>query len=279
MVKSENVILTFIYPGCEKYIGEFIDSLLYQTEKDFDIIIINDGMQASDIPHIPFNHQIIDYSLSISKNREFGISRVRELGYKHLILSDIDDYFHHSRIEKLLWGLKSFDAVVSDLDIVSYNGSILENKYFQQTHSIPNKLFKEFLDEQNICGFSNTAINIKTIPEFSFPNNLKIVDWYFFSTLINKGMSIGFINQSLTYYRQHSDNLIGIDDFSINLFKQMLPMKILHYKFMSEHDDRFIDLLNRYSKMATSNDKEIERAIIINKLINNKPLWWENIKI
>lgn len=279
MTRSDTIILTFIYPGCEKYIYDFIDSLLHQTEKDFDVLMVNDGIQISDIPYIPFKHQIIDCSLSISKNREFGILRAIELGYKHLILSDIDDYFYPSRIEKLLLGLKTYDAVVSDLTIVSSDKRILDENYFQLTHSIPSKLYKEFLDEQNICGFSNTAINIKSIPKFSFPDNLKIVDWYFFSILLNQGLSIGFINQSLTYYRQHGDNLIGIDDFSIDLFKKMLPMKILHYEFMSEYDDRFSYLYNRYSKMITSQDSEIERAIKKNKIINNKPLWWENLKI
>lgn len=48
-MRNENALVTFIVPAynAEKYIGECLDSLLYQTVKDHKVIVVNDGSKDS----------------------------------------------------------------------------------------------------------------------------------------------------------------------------------------------------------------------------------------
>ena len=61
-MKSKNVLATIFYPGVEKYIKSFLDSVNKQTFKDFNLIIFNNGMSAPNkhLNNYSFNYKIID---------------------------------------------------------------------------------------------------------------------------------------------------------------------------------------------------------------------------
>lgn len=276
---NDAVLFVVVYPGCEAFLQDFFHSLEMQTVKDFDLVIVNDGISLDLLNNIPFNYKLIDGCGSIAKNREIGINVSKELGYKYLILCDADDYFHCCRVEKILSGLDAYDCIVHDVDIVSSTGDIIYHNYFQLSHDIPAVLPKNYLSEKNICGFSNCGINIKKIPQQYFPEELKIVDWFLFSNLINSSFRIGFLNESLTFYRQHGGNMIGIDNFTINQFRELLSLKINHYNLMRKGNQNYQGLYEKYLKMLSCPDNIIQNSIIENRNKINNPLWWENITI
>lgn len=275
-------VLTVIYPQAKPFFKDFFESLRNQKNKDFDIIIINDGVEDFNKCLLKnFNYRFINFSSTPSKNREHGLNLSYKLGYDKVILCDIDDICKTDRVKLSLEYLKYYDCVVNDLDTVDFNGNVLIADYFSKSHSIPEKITFDFLLDKNICGFSNTAINIKKIYPVSFPPEVRIVDWFFFTQLTIKGCSIGYIPHSLTYYRQHANNEIGIEDFKVSSFKKMVKLKKEHYEQLSEecNETSFENYIRECNVLYNIDDEKIIQTIKKNKLTNEYPLWWENIKL
>ncbi len=277
--KRTTAVFAVLYPGVESYIDDFINSLRIQTYRDFDLLIINDGYSTTPI-HVLYpdlNVLELDYCSTPAKNREFAINYVIERRYEYLILCDADDYFDPLRIELTLNALQVADIAVNDLCIVSEKKEILQSKYYSCSISESTVIDSNFILEKNIFGFSNTGIRVDRLNRLSIPTELKIVDWYLFSILLNSGLSVKYIPKSLTFYRQHNTNCIGIGNYNVESFRRLLALKLAHYHYLSKINKSFLLLEEKYLKLSSVSDKKIE-SIINDKLANYKcPLWWEII--
>ena len=57
--------------------------------------------------------------------------------------------------------------------------------------------------DKYITGFSNTAIRTDKFYYVNFPEDIKVVDKYFFAPL--KNLKIAFTNNTVTYYRRYNN--------------------------------------------------------------------------
>ena len=211
--------LTTIFPMNDNFLISFFDSLKCQTFKFFDIVVVNDNY--SNFCDIKKNYSILNiheikYSSTPAKNREFGINWCIKNSYDIIIFGDSDDYFAPNRIEKSLSFLNSYDIVVNDVSLFDEKGIIVEN-YF--SHRLDNKhiINYEFIENKNLLGFTNTAVNTKILYEISFPEDITAVDWYFYKNLLKNNNAI-FITETKTYYRQYNNNLVGLNNDGKFLF-------------------------------------------------------------
>ena len=205
--------LTIIFPMKNSFLFDFFDSLSNQTYKNFDIIVINDGYE--NFEKIKLNYQLniieVKYSSTIAKNREFGINWCKKNGYDIIVFGDSDDYFANNRVEVSLKLLQKYNVVVNDVTLFNENRIIIE-KYFSKRLSNYFKFSFNFIKDKNVCGFTNSAVNLAIMDEIKFDKHLKIVDWYFYKNLLKKTKAI-FTNDTVTYYRQHNSNLLGLKDY------------------------------------------------------------------
>lgn len=277
---SRVLVFTVIYPQAERYKHDFCDCLKKQTYHDFDLLIVNDRCDRSIISSTfsEFNIIIIDSILSPSKNRELGINYAYDNNYEKMIFCDIDDWFQPLRFERSLKYLETADIVVNNLNIVDENHELLYKNYFSYSINETTKINSEFLDTKNVLGLSNTAINIQEDAIVEFPDKLSIGDWYYYAICAERGLTISYCDEALTDYRQHGNNLIGIDDFSVSLFRKLIILKIEHYEYMSKIYPRYKCFFEITKKMANLSDYQIESLIKKNKEQKPHPLWWENIK-
>lgn len=275
------VAFTVVYPSSEKYFSDFIECLQSQSYKNFDLLIVNDGCKREDLrPFCDFFNAIIEKGvLSPVKNREIGIKKAFECGYEKLIFCDIDDWFSFDRFFLSIEKLKSYDIVVNNLNIVDSKHSILCPDYFSFSITDNTIIDKNFLEDKNLLGLSNSAIRLTNQAIVDMPEDLSIADWFYFTVCAERDLTIGYIKDSLTDYRQHSNNLIGIDDFSIDLFKKMMGLKIKHYAHLSNLFPKYVSYYKSSLKLQSLSDEMISSVIKKNKSINSHPLWWENIKI
>jgi len=210
----KTAFLTTIFPMEKKFLIDFFNSLTIQTYKNFDVIVVNDGFDNfDDIKKEYKNLNIIELvcKKSIAKNREFGINWCKQNAYEVLIFGDSDDYFEKNRVEVSLDLLKNYNVVVNDVILFNESGIIIKN-YFSERLNNYFEFDYDFIKDKNICGFSNSAIKLSLIDEVRFDKNLKIVDWYFYKNLLKKTKAI-FTNDTITYYRQHNNNLIGMENY------------------------------------------------------------------
>jgi len=262
--------LTTIFPMEDGFLYDFFNSLKNQTYKEFDLVVVNDECKNFKKFQIAYREVLsiieLPYSNTPAKNREYGINYCIDNNYDILIFGDSDDYFESNRVEKSIELLKDNDIVVNDLTLFDENG-IYEEKYMSiriENNSIINF---EFIKDRNIFGLSNTAISLKNIQMLVIPNDLIAVDWYIFSRLLLDDKKAIFTNETVSYYRQHNHNTVGIKDMDLKSFKRGIEVKKKHYESLSLFTNEFNVELNRISSLKLG---------IKNKEVKN-PLWWELI--
>lgn len=278
---SKVALFTVFYPGAETYVDEFFNSVLNQTYKIFDLIIVNDGYKDDNLASLCPNLSIIELrgDATISGNRAIGINYAIDNAYDYLFLCDVDDYMYPTRVEHVLESFGNNDIIVNDLDIVGADRKLIVKDYFQKTISANTILDKDFIKDKNIFGFSNTALKVSAFSKVSFPEDLKVVDWYFFTQLLNEGLKAQFLDESLTEYRQHSGNMIGISSFTIDVFKKLIELKKKQYSYMKEVYPVYQKLYDQMIDLSKLPDNELLKIIDKNTGFTPYPVWWENVKL
>ncbi|AXH14489.1 hypothetical protein CP985_13205 [Malaciobacter mytili LMG 24559] len=273
-------LLTTIFPMNESYLIQFFDSLEKQTFKDFDIIVVNDGYK--DFNKIKDKYATLkiielNYSNTHAKNREYGINYVISNSYDILIFGDSDDYFKNNRVEVSIEKLKKYDIVINDLSLF-YNKNYYNKMYFSNRINNNSEIKLELILDKNIFGMSNSAIKLEKVDLIEFDKSLIAIDWYLFSYLLIKGLKAVFTNETETFYRQHSDNIIGIGKLTEDKILKGIDLKIKQYKLLIKENIIYADLLKQMLEL-----KDKIKCIKTLELINNQnikfPLWWEEIKL
>ena len=281
-MNNEVALLTTLYPTEERFIRDFTESLREQTERAFDLVVINDKSRI-DCGHSFFkdlNTFEFKYSSTISKNREYGLRKVKEAGYKYVIFCDIDDSFNKERVCVVHKALQENDIVINDMNVVDENNSVKVFNYISQNIDESVNLDIDFILQKNVFGFSNTGIRTRLIDDkLSFPEDLRIVDWYFYTRLLRKDVTVGFVRKPLTNYRQHYDNLIGAGYYNVTNFRKMAQLKYEHFEFLSERDSFFIPLMENSVRALQMTESEIEDTLREKSVKINNPLWWEIVNI
>ncbi len=262
-----------IFPEVKEFINDFLISLSQQSFKGFDIILVNDGYPnfgeiKSEFADLNFVE--IPPSSSPVMNRVSGISWIIENGYDYIIFGDADDYFSPNRIEVSVSLLKENGVVFNDLTTVNKSG-IINEKYLSNRLKKNQEIAIDFIENKNVLGLSNTAIQTKLInSEIEFPEEQIAFDWAFFSYLMLKNNSKAiFTNETISYYRQHDSNTIGLQNCLGNP-KKIIEVKFQHYKFLSKFRKEYVPKMEKYRIFLENCSVETNNEI-------KYPLWWEGI--
>ncbi|RTR32536.1 NeuD/PglB/VioB family sugar acetyltransferase [Shewanella atlantica] len=261
--KKRTAVLTVIYPTDKRYIDDYCLSLVNQTDKYFDVLLMNDGFGSLDRLRVQYPElSIIELASEdcIAKNRESLIKQAIELGYYTAVFADIDDILMSSRIEVSKKYLKKYDVVVNDYTSFNDTG-LIERRYISRRYCNGDSIYLDDILLKNIFGLSNTAINLKRVEglDFTFPKELIAVDWYFYSLILFNQLSAVFINETETLYRQHSGNIIGSNNEDLKKKQQMIVDT--HYACLDKTNVHFYAL------------REMRKKNEIKSL--HYPLWWE----
>ena len=244
-MSNKIAFLTTVFPMKTEYLYDFFNSLTKQTYKEFDIIVVNDGYEDFKVIKKKYNElNIIElkYTNTPAKNREYGINYVIDNRYDILIFGDSDDYFKDNRVQVSINKLIKYDIVVNDLSLFS-NGSIYSKQYISNRIKNNNEIDLEFIKDKNIFGMSNTAIKIDTLDKIIFDKELVAVDWYLFYFLLLKELKAVFTNETETFYRQYSNNTIGIGNIKKESILKGIKAKRKHYELLEKKDIKYKSLL------------------------------------
>lgn len=127
----------------EKYLNKCIDSILNQTYKDIELILINDGSTDNSL-QICKNYEK-DQRVKIIDKKNGGVSSARNYGLEKatgskVLFVDADDYIDTHYIESLCQFTE--DLVICGYYTVTPQGTLIQEKSFNI--SFPN--FQEILD-------------------------------------------------------------------------------------------------------------------------------------
>ena len=266
-------IIVPIY-NAEKYLKKCIDSLISQTKKELEFILVNDGSTDSS-ENIIKNYS--DKRIKYFKNKNQGIGKTRNFGIekstgKYIMFLDSDDYldknackFLFNKIEKEKLDIvvcdfyKDIDGKIVKEQIPSFKSSSLEenNELLLNINLAPwNKIYRSELIKKN---------NIK------FVENLKYEDAPFVAECLLKAKKIGKIDNCLNYYVIHKNSETTTRDkkmFDIIKIVDIIRDKYKNTKYMDTVNTLTIKILVNYTIQQRENKNEKERNEFINKVFN-----------
>lgn len=196
-----SVVMT-VY-NAEKYLRKTIESVLGQTMKDFELIIVNDCSTDSseDIIKEYLVDKRIKYfknaeNLKVSRTRNFGISKVKA---KYVAFIDSDDIWFEEKLEKQLDFMERVGARMcySGQRFISDDG-VLQNKVYR----VPAKVSFKKLLKQNVLTPSASIIETELLKKYPFYADATHEDFVTFLKMM-KGENIyayGY-TEPLIYYR------------------------------------------------------------------------------
>lgn len=207
---TENHLISIIIPiyNVEKYLKQCLDSIINQSYKNLEILLIDDG-STDKCPEICDAYALKDKRIKVIHQENKGISSARNMGLKiasgsYIAFVDSDDWLALNCYETVL-----AHAIKTDADIVGYDIFEVWGNTIKMTSHTPNKnevlhaskhydlLFslwplvwsklykKSFLDKHQIY----------------FPNGLIYEDIPFVVSCYARDATISFINDHLHYYR------------------------------------------------------------------------------
>ena len=231
MFQTDNIaILLATYNG-EKYIHEQIESILSQTYSEWEIYIHDDGSKDNTCEIIlEYSHKYPEKIHIIEgagtgcakKNFFYLMSQVQAPYY---MCCDQDDVWLETKIEKTIKKMKELEdqigkqnpiLVFSDLEVVDSNLNLIAASMNAYQKLNPSKTqFKDLLIQSLVTGcvmMMNESCVKKSLVSFDI-DKIIMHDWWC-SLVASYFGKIGFVDESLIKYRQHSDNSVGVKALS-----------------------------------------------------------------
>ena len=271
-------LATVIFPGVKKFFPEFAQSLRSQTDRDFQLLIVNDRCNLADFDFSDLEYIILDERGSITKNREILIREAFNQEYEWIVFADADDWFEANRIAIIRSLTQDFDIIANE--IVPFTGEQFSDPKFEKVLGNFRKINLNFILDKNLFGLSNVACRTSFLKDVVIPAEIIAVDWYLITKAMQAGAGACFTSETKTYYRQWADNIIGMDKTSDSWIRTGVRAKYFHYKYMSDGDHRYTNdlswLNNLYMNIESTDFDAYIKKVKAAGL--NTTFWWENIK-
>lgn len=151
-----NVQISVIVPvyNTEKYLHRCVDSILSQTFKDFELLLIDDG-STDKSGEICDEYAQKDERVKVWHKENGGVSSARNIGLdaakgEWVTFSDSDDKLEEDWLSTFSKNMNGYDAVVSGFNILTRNGT---RPVAMKIHSENPVLVADYLNRNHIFGF------------------------------------------------------------------------------------------------------------------------------
>jgi len=189
-----------------------IDSVLAQTFKDFELIVV-DNYSSDNTESVikSYDDRRIRYFKNqnnglVSVNRNYGIQKSRG---EYIAFLDDDDLWLPEKLEKqvkLLDSNKELGLVYSDIHIIGSNGNLLKDTYFHSVKPFRGNVFNELLIA-NFIGSLTVVVRKEALSKVGvFDLKYIIAQDYDLWLRIAECYPVDFIEQPLAEYRLHVES-------------------------------------------------------------------------
>jgi hypothetical protein len=279
----ENILITYCYPGCEKYLKTFIKSINKQLYKKFLLVFFCNNFRIkkkylSEI-QVPYNQFL--YKGSATSMRVNSLTKIIKLKPKKIIFADIDDLMDNKRSKIIFYLLDKNSIVFNDLDLNYVGLNKLKKNYLSKFFKNEEKINYKNLLEENLMGMSNSGMTIKVLKEninkIITKKKIIVFDWYFWSKLLQHEYAV-FTNNTSTKYNifLNSKNKIP-PSLDVKALKNLLNVKKNFYYLMSTEKEIYKTKYFVYKKFLRYINEN--RKVSFKNLLNYKLKFWWSVNI
>ena len=218
-----NVSIIIPVYNVEKYLRQCLDSVINQTYKDIEIIVVNDCSPDNSLQIIKEYQQKDDRIVLVDLEKNGGVGLARKEGMKvakgkYITFVDSDDWVKKDYIEVLYNSIIKYntDVVFSKFERYDNNSkNIINNK---EKINYYNKVICSINDKKNlILSEPKILINLIIKKDFivanniTFPKEVPGEDVLFILKLIAINSKIIYIKDTVYFYRENRDSSIMTD--------------------------------------------------------------------
>lgn len=226
----------------EKYIRKSVNSVLNQTYKNWELIIIDDFSSDGSLNII---QEFCNYDSRIKlivNKKNLGVAESRNIGMKAAQFSfiaflDSDDIWHEKKLELQTCFMQDNNVAISYTQYYRINDVDL---LLGEVNKIPSIVNYNTLLKGNVIAMSTSMIDIRIVEMINF-DNIGHEDYFFWLKLLKNGVLAKGINEKLVYYRVHSTSLssnkLKAITFTWHIYRNLLKLNLfecLYYFFIHE---------------------------------------------
>lgn len=211
-------LISVIVPvyNVEKYLHQCIDSIINQTYKNLEIILVDDG-STDNSGKICDEYKSKDNRITVIHKKNGGLSDARNAGLKvakgeFIAFADSDDWLDQNIYNELITSLINNDADISACNIAF----AYDNKTEISSISLSKSIFNsEEAINQLICGTGFCAVAWNKLYKKTCINNMTFEvgktheDEFFTYKVLSNAEKLVFINKPLYFYRQRTTSIMG----------------------------------------------------------------------
>lgn len=215
-----NELISVVVPvyNVEKYLHQSIESIINQTYKNLQIILVDDG-STDNSGKICDEYAEKDSRITVIHQDNKGAGAAKNTGLdlvegEYLSLIDSDDYIEPEFYEKMLSAMKKNN---SDVVQCLFANVFVNNRYIRN-YNFPSKsdrklrtkkyLF-EMLYDWKYAIFANKLFKSSLLKDIRFPVGRKIDDEFFTYKLICNAKKVVNINDCLYNYRMRKTSVMN----------------------------------------------------------------------
>lgn len=274
---------SFIVPvyNTEKYLKKCLDSLVNQTYKNFEIIVVNDGSTDKSSNIISKYQKNYKNIIVIDKENE-GLSMARNRGVqkssgKYIIFVDSDDYVSNKLLEEV-------DKKIDDSDILRFQIATEDEEYTK---------INEYHEEsfESMCGYDAFKYlssyhfvepawcyvirkNYYIENKFSFKKGVYHEDFGLIPYVIYKARKVKSIDFIGYYYIQRNGSIMNNNDYkktvkkAFDMLEQYKTMRLFAKNINRKNnlDDYFLSYISNSVIVKARELKKDEKKVYINEL-------------
>lgn len=202
----------------EKYLNKCIESIVNQTYKNLEIILVDDG-SPDECGKICDNYAQKDMRIKVIHKENGGLSDARNAGInisngKYISFIDSDDYIDLEYIELLYKTIKKdkSDMAISSHKVIYENGTILEKATKEESILEPKEVLKRILYDDGIDLSAWAKLyKIELFEEIRYPKGRLFEDAATTYKLVDKCKKISIISKSTYNYIIRGNSITNVN--------------------------------------------------------------------
>ena len=227
----DNDLVSVIMPAynAERYIEESVTSILNQSYRNLELIIVNDCSNDGTLKLIENFSRIDARVVVLNNDANLGCadSRNRALQVakgEYIAFCDSDDIWIKNKIEKQLNDIKehNVDMVFTAYEMIDGSGKLIKCRNIKEQITIDNLL------RENSVIFSTTFFLRSSVRNIKFNAQWFHEDYVFLLEGLQKGLIFCGADECLVKYRVHNQgrsfNKIGAAKHRWNIYREFLKL-------------------------------------------------------
>ncbi len=245
-------MISIIIPiyNTEKYLTNCLQSVINQSYKNLEIILINDGSTDNSL-RICNEYKKMDKRIIVINKKHTGVSDSRNIGIdkakgEYIGFVDSDDYIDKDMFKNLIIGIEKYKADISMCDLEEtrnlYNNNNYKIKYIKYTKK---QALEELLYDKNIGNYMTVKLFKKILfKDITFPIGRLYEDISTAYKLFIKAKLIVYIPLPMYHYYQREESIVN--HITRESIKEYLNSVFERY-YILKHNYEELNLYNVYS--------------------------------